>query len=490
MAGKSVEEQLAEALAHNAVLGAEISRLLAENARLADRVTRLETRAGQDSSNSSKPPSSDPIGPRQSRAERRAAARAEGRRQGKQRGAPGANLARRQPERVVTHPPSCCRGCGGDLAGAAIVGTVTRQVIDVPLVRVTVTDHVAQRRQCPCGTVTVGQFPPAARAPVCWGPEARALAVYLLDRQHLPVERTAELLAELVDAPVSTGWLCQVQLEAAGRLAPFITRLKARLGSEPVVCADETGTRVGTTKQWVHTLTTRLLTLLVVHPRRGVAALEDIGILPEYTGTIVHDGLSTYDRMGAATHAQCGAHLIRHLTAVGETPAFTTWTAAMIALLVEANTLAQEALAAGHHNLDAVTADRIETRYKTILADAFALLPAGTPPARAHTATWNVHQRAAWNLATRMDVGIDQVLRFVDDTTVPFTNNLAERSLRMVKIHDKISGTFRSAEGAQAFAAIRSYIQTAAAHGHNRLDVLDQLFTTAAWQPLDTVAAI
>ena len=159
-----------------------------------------------------------------------------------------------------------------------MVGTVTRQVIDVPPVRVTVTDHVAERRRCRCGTITVGTFPPAARAPVCWGPEVRALAVYLLDRQHLPVERTAELLAELVDAPVSTGWLCQVQLEAAGRLVPFITGLKTRLAAEAVVCADETGTRVGTTKQWVHTLTTRLLTLLVVHPRRGVAALEEIGV--------------------------------------------------------------------------------------------------------------------------------------------------------------------------------------------------------------------
>ncbi len=159
----------------------------------------------------------------------------------------------------------------------------------------------------------------------------------------------------------------------------------------------------------------------------------------------------------------------------------------MIALLVEANTLAQAALAAGRTNLDAATADRIETRYTQILADAFALLPAGPPPARAQTVVWNVHQRAAWNLATRMDVGIDQVLRFVDDTAVPFTNNLAERSLRMVKIHDKISGTFRSVDNAKAFATIRSYIQTAAQNGNNRLEVLHQLFTTGPWLPPDIV---
>jgi transposase len=157
------------------------------------------------------------------------------------------------------------------------VSEVVRQVIDVPPVRVTVTDHIAQRRRCGCGTVTTATFPPEAKAPVCWGPEVRALALYLLDHQHLPVERCAELLAELLDAPVSTGWLCQLQLEAAGKLAPFITQIKAQLGTAPVVHADETGTRIGVTKHWVHTLSTRLLTLLVVHPKRGVEALVDMG---------------------------------------------------------------------------------------------------------------------------------------------------------------------------------------------------------------------
>jgi transposase len=483
VAGLSLGEQLAESLRQNALLGEEISRLIAENVALRDRVIALEAEWAKSSNNSSKPPSSDPIGPRQSRAERRAAARAEGRKQGKQPGAPGANLSRRHPDRIVEHPPVCCGGCGADLAGATVVGEVTRQVIDVPPVRVTVTDHVAQKRQCSCGRITVGTFPPEARAPVCWGPEVRALAVYLLDRQHLPVERTAELLAELLDAPVSTGWLCQIQLEAAGKLAPFITGLKTRLGSEPVVGADETGTRVGTAKYWVHTLTSRLLTLLVVHPRRGVEALNDIGILPAYTGTVVHDGLTTYDHMGHATHAQCGAHLVRHLKAVGETPAFAGWTAAMIELLGDANRLAEGALAAGHVDLEAAVADRIEDRYRAILHEAFGLLPAGDLPRRRHRGGWSIEQRNAFNLAYRLERDIDQVLRYIDDTNVPFTNNMAERSLRMVKIHDKISGTFRSSDGAEAFATIRSYIQTAAKHGHNRLEVLHQLFTTGPWLP-------
>ena len=111
-----------------------------------------------------------------------------------------------------------------------------------------------------------------------------------------------------------------------------------------------------------------------------MAALEDIGVLPDYAGTIVHDGLTSYDRMSRATHAQCGAHLIRHLKAVGETPAFTAWTTAMIALLTEANTLAQAALAAGHTNLDAADADRIETRYTQISPTPSACCRPGRHP--------------------------------------------------------------------------------------------------------------
>jgi transposase len=155
----------------------------------------------------------------------------------------------------------------------------------------------------------------------------------------------------------------------------------------------------------------------------------------------------------------------------------------MIELLCEANTLARAAAALGQCDLDATSADGIESRYRAILDEAFTLLPSGAPPPRRHCGGWNVHQRAAYNLSTRMLRDIDQVLRYVDDTTVPFTNNMAETSLRMVKIHDKVSGTFRSKAGAEAFVTVRSYIQTAAKQGQNRLEVLHQLFTTGPWIP-------
>jgi transposase len=477
--------------AENRALRAEVERLVAENRRLVveneglrDRVARLEAEAKKDSSNSSKPPSTDPVGPRQSRAERRAQARAAKRRPGKQPGSPGANLCRREPDVVMpTIVPSRCSGCGGDLGDGEVVDETRRQVIDLPPVRPIVTDYVVQRRRCRCGTETVGEFPPEARAPVCFGPEVRAVAVYLLDRQHLPVERTAELLNDLLGVPVSTGWLCQIQAEAAGRLYPFITELKDRLGQAPVVHADETGTRVRTIKHWMHTLSTNLLTLIAVHPRRGREALEDIGVLACYTGTIVHDGYASYDLYEEALHAQCGAHLLRHLNAVGQTATFAAWTEQMTKVLLDAKDASEHAAEAGLGAVDPKVARRLRRRYQKTLDLAFTLLPAGAPPPRRHTGGWSDAQRKAWNLATRMRNDVDQILRILDDTRVAFDNNEAERSLRMVKLHDKISGCFHSREGAEAFAAIRSYLQTAAKHGENLLGALHQLFTTGPWLP-------
>jgi transposase len=384
---------------------------------------------------------------------------------------------------VIEHVPWRCRECEGDLAEAEVTDEVVRQVIDLPPVRPIVTDHVVQRRRCQCGTETAAEFPPEARAPVCFGPEVRAVAVYLLDRQHLPVERTAELLEDLLGVPVSTGWLCQVQAEAARGLDPFIAVLKDRLRGEPVVHADETGTRVRTIKHWMHTLSTELLTLIAVHPHRGIKALTDIGVLADFGGTIVHDGYASYDLFTGAAHAQCGAHLIRHLNAVGQTPEFACWTEPMIKVLLAAQEASEQANEAGHDRVDAKVARRIRRRYHKALDLAFTLLPEGPPPRRCHTGGWSDAERKAWNLASRMCNDVDQILRLLDDTRVPLTNNTAERSLRMVKLHDKISGCFHSLSGAEAFAAVRSYLQTAAKHGKNLLGALHQLFTTGPWLP-------
>jgi transposase len=259
--------------------------------------------------------------------------------------------------------------------------------------------------------------------------------------------------------------------------------LKDRLAGEAVLHADETGTRVRTVKHWVHTVCSGLLTLIAVHPKRGRQAIEDIGVLGAYAGTLVHDGYASYDYLLDAAHAQCGAHLVRHLKSVGQTERYKTWTSTMIAVLLDAKTASEHAATTGASQVERRKAATIRRRYHACVNQAFALLPAGPPPRRRHQGGWSIYQRQAWNLATRMKSGAPDILRLLDDTAVPFDNNPAERSLRMIKLHDKISGTFHSLAGAEAFTAIRSYLQTAANHDQNLLDVLTQLFTNGPWIP-------
>ncbi len=494
--GPSDQERIAAVSAENQDLRALVAAQADRIASLESQLEDLRSQLKQDSGNSSAPPSRD----RTDRRERRAAERAErkakqreqrggapDRKPGKQPGAPGKTLMRRAPDRTVTHAPKRC-GCGSSLEGAPVVGVVIRQVLEVPEPRLEATDHVAQRRRCGCGAETTAAFPPEATAPVCWGPRAKATAAYLMARQHLPLERAAEAMADLFAAPMGQGTLAGVLPDAAGRLCDFLERLYDLLGECPVCHADETSIRVGTALGWVHTVSTSGLTLLAYHRRRGLEAIIDIGVLGDYEGTIVHDGWASYDKLDAATHAQCGAHLLRHLDNVAAAASQRAWAKAMCTVLLDAKAASESAAGAGLGAVPASTAARIRRRYRATLKEAFAGLPDGAPPRRRHTGTWTTTQREAWNLATRMRDGQAQVLRLLVDTRVPLDNNEAERSLRMAKLHDKISGVFRSARHAEAFLTVRSYLQTGRKHGRMALELLVGLWTaTGAWLPANAV---
>lgn len=153
-----------------------------------------------------------------------------------------------------------CRCCGDGLGDAPVTSTATRQVLEIPEPRLEVTDHVVERRRCACGAQTTAVFPPEAVGPVCWGPRAKAVAAYLMGRQHLPLERCAEAMDVLFDAGMGEGTLAGLLPDAAGRLARFMARLGELLGVAPVVHADETSTRVGVRADWVQTISTEWLT--------------------------------------------------------------------------------------------------------------------------------------------------------------------------------------------------------------------------------------
>jgi len=480
------EERIAE-------LEAMVAALVEQNERLLARVAELERELARHSGNSGKPPSSDTVTQRRqqeeerlSRAERRRRARAKAkellkeddepkRRPGKQPGDPGARLKLAdRPDAVVEHRPKRCSGCGQGLGDAEVTATERRQVFDLPTRRLEVTEHRATTCRCACGATTKAAFPPPARATTCYGPAVRALATYLLARQHLPVGRAAELLSDALGAPVSTGWLAGLCLEAADGLGGFLEELRRQLRAADVLHADETGARISGARHWFHVAATDLLTLLDCHERRGVQAFEAMAVLPFFAGVMVHDGWKPYWSVGAADHALCCAHLLRDLASVAEVARQAPWADATADLLVEVKRAVE---AAGADGLEPNRLKAFRARYTRILNQGHAANP---EPAHGKR---NAVEREAWNLLRRLDTGRGEVQRYWANPAVSFDNNQAERDVRMVKLQQKISGCFRTFAGARAFCAVRSYLQTAAKHGVGQLDALTRLFNGDPWMP-------
>ncbi len=335
----------AEILARDAV----IATLEARISQLDAHVVELEARLRANSSNSSKPPSADGLAkgpPKPNRAASRAAAAR--RKPGGQPGAPGAHLAQvEHPDVIVVHAPRRCGRCGGELADAPMVGAEARQVHDLPLLGLLVTEHRAERRRCACGTVTAATFPDGVRAPACYGPGVRAAVAYLHGQQHLPVQRTAQALADLVGAEVATATVAAILGECADGLDGFIQAVRSQLAAAPVAHFDETGARVAGRLHWLHSASTDRLSLFTVHPKRGRQALDQAGVLPGFQGVAVHDGWSPYTCYQQATHARCNAHHLRELAGVAALAGQRAWATGMAALLIEAKWAVQRAVAAG-----------------------------------------------------------------------------------------------------------------------------------------------
>jgi transposase len=383
------------------------------------------------------------------------------------------------PDEVVVHRPVVCAGCGGDLTLAPVTGVEARQVFDLPQVRLWVCEHRAERRQCACGQVTAGVFPSQARAAACYGAGVRGLASYLMVQHHLPVERAAQVLGDALGAGVSVGMLAGLGAEAAGGLGGFVERVREQLTRSQVAHFDETGARVTGRLHWVHSASTELLSLFTVHAKRGVAAMDAAGVLPRFQGVAVHDGWSPYWRYPKARHALCAAHLLRELEAVAGLPG-QGWAAELGEWFTIACATTAAARDAGADRLEATVLAGLTDRYDRILAAGRAANPLPPrPPGRRRRR----RRSPAVCLLERLHAHRGEVLRFLEDMRVPPTNNLAERDIRMVKLQQKISGCWRTLDGAQAFLTVRSYISTARKHGINPLAALRRLFEGDPWMP-------
>jgi transposase len=325
-----------------------------------------------------------------------------------------------------------------------------------------------------CGAVTGPADPPAAPAPVQYGPGIAAVVVYLLVRQHLPVARAAEMCAEVLGVPVSTGWIAAQLGPAAAALTGFDTAARAAVRAAPVAHFDESGARVAGRTRWVHSASTTAVTVYDLHDKRGRVAMDAAGILPGYAGIAVHDCWQPYFTYTAIDHAVCNAHILRELTGWHERdPVRHAWAAQAIATLTDANTAVVAAKAAGATGLDPAVLAGLDQRWQTVLAAGYAANP--RPQAG--------RGERVVALLDRLRTATVEVWRFAHDFRVPFDNNQAERDVRMVKLQIKISGCWRTTTGADHFLALRAYLSTARKQGQRILDALTHLAAHDPWMP-------
>jgi transposase len=466
-------EQASENIELRALLAAREARIAELEARLSD----LEERLGRNPRNSAMPPSAEglakpPVGNRQQR-------RAEARRQGKQPGAEGKHLVQvTDPDEVLVHAPIACPDCGADMADAAVVNEEVRQVFDLPKIGPYVTEHHILRLRCRCGCEAKAEAPSEATAPTCYGYGVRSLACYLAVHQHLPYDRMAKLFSDVLGIEISVGALVSMVAEGGGKLGEFSDTVRDLLADADSVHFDETGGRVEGSLHWVHVACSPLYTLLQCHKRRGTVAMDEMGVIGEMSGIAVHDGWKPYRSYDVA-HQLCNAHHLRELERIGVVWD-QGWANDMIDLLVEAKESVSKARAVGRDRLDPSVLHSIRVRYGMLVAKGWAANPAPEIGKR-----HGVKHKAA-NLLVRLDTQRADVLRFATDFRASWDNNQAERDVRMVKLQQKISGSWRTLAGARAYCAIRSYISTMRKHDVDVLDGLRHMFEGHAWLPVRT----
>ena len=429
-------------------------------ARFEVRIAELEKRLGKNSSNSSKPPSSDGL----KRRNRSLRDNKSGRKPGGQPGHPGQSLKPSSaPDEVIDLPLTQCPECQSDLRDQPVVSVEERQVFELPPIKLCVKAYRAQRKVCPvCGRTLCAAFPAGVSAPTQYGANMQAAMTYLQAGQLLPHARTAQVCEDLFGHRPSAGSIVRSVVKSAAQMQPAVDEIAAKLSAAAVLHADETGIRCNGKTHWLHVVSDEATTHYSPSPKRGLEGIRVSGVLIDYTGRLMHDFWAAYDKLEHCKHLRCNAHLLRELKACAEDGH--PWASELSGTLVEMKKARDEALQNQHTSVSAERRRELEARYDEWIKKGLQKHPQVSKPSGRRG---RAKQSREHNLLKRMESKKDEVILFLHEIEQPFDNNLAERDLRMMKVQQKISGCFRSEAGAKVFCVIRSYLSTARKQGVN-----------------------
>ena len=463
--------------------GRQLTELAQQLQKQSDIIQELQAKLSKTSRNSSKPPSSDGYGKRN----RTTSLRPKGqKRTGGQPGHTGKTLKSvNNPDEIEIHEQVCCKKCQASLEDVDVSSVEERQVFDIPAMKIVVTAHQATIKICPeCQTENKGEFPEDVAQPVQYGDGVKTVASYLNNEHFIPVARTVQVIQDLYGQAPSEATILKANKRLNEQIQPARKAVKEMLHQEPVLNADETGLRVEGKLHWLHSVSTNKLTDYEVHPKRGKEAMDAAGVLEGYQGKLVHDHWKPYFSYGDCEHIACNAHHLRELSYI-EKQYQQPWAGETATLLVEIK-----------NEIDRVRDEQkqlskeqlliFEKRYDALISKGLEQNPyvpaveiAGQPKKRGRP-----KQTPAHNLLARLRDFKSGTLAFMYDFSVPFDNNLAERDVRMVKVKQKVSGGFRTHEGAKQFASIRSYISTARKNSVTVFSAIQDAFSGNPYIPV------
>lgn len=433
-----------------------VKTLKSENAKLLLRIEELERKLKLNSSNSSKPPSSDGLRKKPSPKSLREKTN---KKFGGQAGHDGNTLKQvSNPDFEIIHDPTICSVCGEPLVGVDPIDELKRQEIDIKVEK-QVVQHKSLVKVCKCGKRNIGNMPQHLTAPIQYGPNIRATAVYLSTEQFVAKKRATKLFEEIFDISISETALLSFDTECAKRLSQFSSLALDKIKKSEVSHFDETGYRVQGKTWWAHVASTEQLTFYTTNKKRG---LRHEG----FAGIIVHDFWKPYFTIENVNHALCNAHILRELKAVNEIDK-ENWAGEMFKLLQDASK---------YHNPSIEQINKVEQNYDKIVKEAIFIHERLGPPVNGSR-----KKRVGHNLLLRLQTYKADILRFLSDPSVPFTNNLAERDLRMIKVKQKVSGCFRTEEGAHTFLQIRAFISSAKKQAKNVFNALLDVMTGSSF---------